>query len=154
MSETKRNKRENTLMIRQYNDSDIEPLLDIWLSASIAAHDFVDPSFWRSQLGNMRDLYIPMAEVYVYEMNSEVVGFSALHEDRLAALFVPPALQGKGIGKQLLMHAKRQRAQLSLSVYKDNDSALQFYLSQGFTVISEQQDEHTGCLECTMSTTC
>lgn len=61
-----------------------------------------------------------------------------------------PAFQGKGIGKQLLSHAKAQREILSLSVYKENQASYQFYLSQGFTVISEQMDEHTGHPEYTM----
>ena len=63
----------------------------------------------------------------------------------------PWELQGKGIGKQLLSHAKTQRAVLSLSVYKENQASYQFYLSQGFNVVSEQLDEHTGHSEYTMS---
>ncbi|NMT19075.1 GNAT family N-acetyltransferase, partial [Vibrio parahaemolyticus] len=46
---------------------------------------------------------------------------------------------------------KAQRAVLSLSVYKENQVSYQFYLSQGFKVISEQLDEHTGHPEYTMS---
>ena len=46
-------------MIREYNPTDIEAVLDIWLTASIKAHDFVAPEFWESQVANMRDLYIP-----------------------------------------------------------------------------------------------
>ncbi len=41
---------------------------------------------------------------------------------------------------------------LTLSVYKENQASYQFYLSQGFNVISEQVDEYTGHLEYTMST--
>ncbi|TOK35100.1 GNAT family N-acetyltransferase, partial [Vibrio parahaemolyticus] len=106
---------------------------------------------WESQLENMRNIYIPASETYVYEVESKVVGFYALYENSLAAIFVYPELQGKGIGKQLLSHAKAQRAVLSLSVYKENQASYQFYLSQGFKVVSEQVDEHTGHSEYTMS---
>ena len=51
-----------------------------------------------------------------------------------------------------MAHAKRQRAELTLSVYKENEASYRFYLTQGFRVISEQADEHTGHLEYTMST--
>ena len=99
----------------------------------------------------MRNIYIPASETYVYEAESRVVGFYALYEDSLAAIFVSPERQGEGIGKQLLSHAKAQRVILRLSVYKDNKASYQFYLSQGFKVVSEQLDEHTGYPEYTMS---
>ncbi|TOM78901.1 GNAT family N-acetyltransferase, partial [Vibrio parahaemolyticus] len=94
--------------------------------------------FWESQVENMRSFYIPASETYVYEAESKVVGFYALYENSLAAIFVSPELQGKGIGKQLLSHAKTQRAELNLSVYKENQASYLFYLSQGFKVVSEQ----------------
>ncbi|WP_217523141.1 MULTISPECIES: N-acetyltransferase [Vibrio] len=139
-------------MIRKYNDNDLDSILEIWLTASMKAHDFVSAEFWKSQVDNMRNIYLPASEICVYEMDSKVVGFYALYESNLAAIFVEPDLQGKGIGKQLLTHARSQRVMLTLSVYKENHASYQFYLSQGFNVISEQVDEHTGHLEYTMST--
>ncbi|MBE3936079.1 N-acetyltransferase [Vibrio parahaemolyticus] len=138
-------------MIRKYNENDMDSVLDIWLNASVIAHDFISAEFWESQVENMRNIYIPASETYVYEAESKVVGFYALYENSLAAIFVSPELQGQGIGKQLLSHAKARRAVLSLSVYKENQTSYQFYLSQGFKVVSEQVDEHTGHLEYTMS---
>ncbi|ELJ9746469.1 TPA: N-acetyltransferase [Vibrio parahaemolyticus] len=138
-------------MIRKYNSNDLDSVLEIWLEASVKAHDFVPADFWGSQVENMRNIYIPASEVFVYEIESKIVGFYALHESTLAAIFVFPEFQGKGIGKQLLSHAKAQRAIVSLSVYKENQASYQFYLSQGFAVVSEQLDEHTGHPEYTMS---
>ncbi len=138
-------------MIRKYNSIDLDSVLEIWFEASVKAHDFVSADFWESQAENMLNIYIPASEVFVYEIESRIVGFYALYENNLAAIFVLPAFQGKGIGKQLLNHAKAQRAVLSLSVYKENQASYQFYLSQGFTVVGEQLDEHTGHPEYTMS---
>ena len=131
-------------MIRKNTENDLEKILDIWLNASIKAHDFVAAEFWQSQLKNMRNIYLPAAETYVYETDSGVVGFYALHQDNLAAIFVAPECQGQGIGKQLLDHAKTRRRLLTLTVYKENQAGCQFYLSQGFSVLSEQLDDHTG----------
>lgn len=139
-------------MIRIYNDNDLDSVLKIWLTVSVKAHDFVSAEFWKSQVDNMRNIYLPASEICVYETGSKVVGFYALYENNLAAIFVEPDLQGKGIGKQLLNHAKSQRVMLTLSVYKENQASYQFYLSQGFKVVSEQLDEHTGHLEYIMST--
>jgi putative acetyltransferase len=130
----------------------MEPVLAIWLEVSIEAHNFVEADFWKSQVENMCSIYIPASEAYVYEHNSEVVGFYALDKNRLAAIFVSSEWQGQGIGKALLAHAKAQRTPLTLSVYRENEASFQFYLSQGFTVIGEQRDENTGHLEYTMRT--
>jgi GNAT superfamily N-acetyltransferase len=89
---------------------DMEVVLAIWLEASIKAHDFVDAQFWKSQVDNMRRIYIPASETFVYESDAKVVGFCALHENCLAAIFVIPAFQGQGIGKALPSHAKAQRS--------------------------------------------
>ncbi|EHR0921354.1 GNAT family N-acetyltransferase [Vibrio parahaemolyticus] len=137
-------------MIRKYNSNDLDLVIEIWLEASVKAHNFVSADFWESQVESMCNIYIPASEVFVYEIESKIVGFYALYENNLAAIFVLPAFQGKGIGKQLLSHAKAQRAILSLSVYKENKASYQFYLSQGFRVVSEQLDGHTGHLEYTM----
>jgi putative acetyltransferase len=138
-------------MIRKYSENDMDSVLEIWLNASVKAHDFISAEFWESQVESMRNIYIPVSETYVYEAESKVVGFYALYGNSLAAIFVSPELQGKGIGKQLLSHAKTQRVELSLSVYKENRASFQFYLSQDFNVVSEQLDEHTGHPEYTMS---
>ena len=138
-------------MIRKFIESDMDAVLDIWLSASIIAHDFIEASFWESQKENMRNIYIPLSESYVFELDSKIAGFYSLKENILAAIFVSPEFQGKGIGKQLIAHAKKQRAKLTLSVYKENISSCQFYLCQGFAIVSEQTDEHTGHQEYTMS---
>jgi len=132
------------VMIREFVPSDMDSVLDVWLSASIKAHDFVESDFWRSQLENMRNIYIPASEVYVYEDESGLFGFCALLEDQLAAIFVAPEAQGKGIGKSLLLHAKARRKTITLSVYKANSSSIIFYKSQGFSIVGESLDGATG----------
>ncbi|MBK1792400.1 N-acetyltransferase [Persicirhabdus sediminis] len=138
-------------MIRKYTAQDAEAVLDIWLTASIKAHDFVAPEFWESQISAMRDIYLPASKSFVFEDDSQVVGFYSLNENLLAAIFVSPECQGKGIGKQLMAHAKQQCSDLTLNVYKDNEATYKFYLAQGFKVDNEHVCEHTGCAEYAMS---
>ncbi len=99
----------------------------------------------------MRNIYIPASETYVFENGSGIEGFYSLKDNILAAIFVCPEYQSRGIGRQLLDHAKKQREKLSLSVYKENKDACRFYLSHGFRVISKQTDAHTGHQEYIMS---
>jgi putative acetyltransferase len=137
-------------MIRRTNSNDIEAILEIWLSASIKAHNFIAHSFWESQLENMKNIYLPLSEVYVYENLTNILGFYALHDDTLAAIFVSPSHQGKGIGNKLIAHAEQQRESLLLNVYKDNEQSIKFYLKHGFECIGEQVDQNTGHKELKM----
>ncbi len=131
-------------MIRTFEQRDMEAVLDIWLRATLKAHDFIEASFWQSQVDNMRHLYLPASQSYVIEQDARVLGFYSLHEDRLAALFVAPECQGQGLGKRLLAHARTLRSVLNLGVYKNNTASCAFYRAQGFVVIREQTDEQTG----------
>ncbi|WP_027896741.1 N-acetyltransferase [Zestomonas thermotolerans] len=137
-------------MIRPYLPTDGDAVLDIWLKASIQAHDFVPASFWRERLPAMREHYLPQAETLVLEENGRVVGFASLHGQRLAALFVSPEAQARGLGRLLLDAAKRRRASLELSVYRTNARALAFYRAGGFVTVDETCDPHTGQPELTM----
>ncbi|MBD2814389.1 hypothetical protein ID850_06350 [Xenorhabdus sp. Flor] len=83
-------------MIRKFTEADMDDVLTIWLEASIKAHHFVAADFWKSQVENMRNLYIPASEVYVYVQNGKIIGFYALHNDVLATIFVLPNSQGQG----------------------------------------------------------
>ena len=130
--------------IRAFQAEDMEAVLSIWLSVSVQAHDFIEPRFWESKQGAMRDVYLPASETYVAEALGQVVGFYSLYENTLAAIFVQPNQQGHGLGSALLEDAKRRREWLQLTVYAQNVSSVRFYEARGFVPMGEQLDEHTG----------
>ena len=138
-----------TIMIRAFDPSDMNDVLDIWLRASIEAHGFVDREFWESRVKDMRSVYIPASDTYVF-IDHEIRGFFSLQGDTLAALFVSPEFQGNGIGQRLMDKAKSLRNQLNLTVYKENTRSIDFYRKCGFTIIKEKVDEHTGHVELLM----
>ena len=137
-------------MIRPVNENDMSAVLEVWLAASTEAHAFIEPSFWEAYVESMRTVYLPASETYGYVIDGTLVAFYSLREDNLAALFVAPGYQGYGIGKALLKDARRRRRVITLSVYQENQAACQFYLKQGFSIISEGICEHTGHREYTM----
>lgn len=141
-------------MIRKYREADIEQILDIWLSASIKAHSFIGPEYWKSKVSEMRDVYLPASETFVFESEGQVVGFYSLYGSTLAAIFVSPSLHGKGIGSALMDDAKSRRECLQLSVYSDNTPSINFYKQHGFIPLVEQIDEHTGYREFIMEHYC
>lgn len=130
-------------MIRQAMPKDADAILDVWLLASLQAHDFIPAAFWWQQQEAMRARYLPMAEIWVCERHNQVQGFVALVDNYLAALFVRPDCQQNGIGKALLDNAKQQRDQLSLKVFCENDIAVHFYTQQHFKVVGEGVDAAT-----------
>lgn len=137
-------------MIRRFHQSDIETILNIWLTASIKAHNFMPAEYWQSKVNDMREIYLPASESYVYEENGDVVGFISIYQDNLAALFVSPLKQGNGIGSKLIEYIKSKYQVLNLSVYKENRASIAFYKKHGFTHVCEQIDEHTGHPEIAM----
>lgn len=138
-------------MIREFITSDMDGVLRIWLESSVKAHDFVDRAFWESKLDDMRNIYIPASETYVYESDSEVKGFFSLHDDTLAAIFVAPGCQGEGIGQKLMTKVKSLRERIILNVYRENQKAVAFYKRCGFREVSEKKDSHTGHVELVMA---
>ncbi|WP_240776317.1 GNAT family N-acetyltransferase [Nitrincola alkalilacustris] len=139
------------MMIRPFNLADMDQVLQVWLDASVLAHDFVDGEFWASRIEDMRHIYLPLSEIYVYEENGIIQGFLSLQDDTLAALFIRPEYQGRGIGFQLMEMAKEERERLDLAVYKCNWRSVDFYERCGFQPVREQTDQHTGQTEVVMT---
>ena len=76
---------------------------------------------------------------------------TGLREDYLAALFVAPAHQKRGVGSRLLALAKKMRGTLDLSVYAENERAVAFYQKNGFRITGERIEEVTGRTELLMA---
>ena len=131
--------------------SDLKACAAIWLEASIAAHTFIAPDFWARNHTAMLEEYLPASDVYVAKTQSTIVGFAAIHDCVLAALFVDPAEWGKGIGSELIRYTKDKYAKLELAVYTSNARALRFYRQHGFVLQEERICPHTGEPELLMS---
>ncbi|WP_394133240.1 N-acetyltransferase [Shewanella maritima] len=131
-------------MIRTLREDDLDSAVAIWLAASIKAHSFVPETFWQLQQQNMREVYLPNSESWVYEDNGQILGFISYYDGSIPAIFVAPQAQSKGIGGQLLDTVKNKYEQLTLTVYAENEKTHQFYLRHGFTDEGTCICEHTG----------
>ncbi len=133
-------------MIRPFHEEDMDAVLAIWLAASNLAHDFMGEGYWAQHVEAMRQQYLPASEIQVYVSaeTQQVLGFFALHQDCMAALFVSPEAQGRGIGQALMAKAKSIRPSLSLSVYAKNIRSVAFYERCGFVPQTKEIDDITG----------
>lgn len=139
-------------MIRVLREQDLAAVMEIWLDANVKAHHFIPEAYWAGHFPAVREM-LPQAEIYVFENDSshEIEGFIGLTGSYIAGIFVKEAAQSKGIGGQLLNHAKQRRTRMELSVYRKNARAVQFYQREQFAVQSERVDGDTGEKELVMA---
>lgn len=132
-------------MIRKYVDGDIDAVMQIWLNTNIQAHRFISSNYWKNNFDVVKEM-LPLAEIYVYEDDcaKQIDGFIGLNDNYIEGIFVKETMQSKGIGKQLLNHAKKVRSTLKLRVYQKNEKATKFYLREKFSIQSENVDDNTG----------
>jgi ribosomal protein S18 acetylase RimI-like enzyme len=136
-------------MIRRFEVSDTDKVMDIWLKANIKAHDFIPAGYWKGNYDPVKNM-LPDATVFVYADNNEIKGFIGLKEHYIAGIFIDTNNQSKGMGKELLDYVKKHNTELFLRVYKKNVRAVKFYLREDFSVLKEQVDENTGEIELVM----
>lgn len=133
-------------MIRKYEGSDKEQVMQLWLNTNLQAHNFINKDYWKENYKNVAEM-LEAAEIYVMEFNHEIKGFIGLMDEMIAGIFVDVNSQSRGIGKQLLDYVKVQKTQLQLCVYKKNERAFNFYSRELFEIQKEQVDESTGEIE-------
>lgn len=130
-------------MIRQFQKSDTERVMQIWLHGNEEAHDFIPKEYWRCNYEQVSE-QISEAEVSVCESNGEIQGFLGIMDGYIAGIFVDCRYRSRGIGRQLLEYAKQRHDTLTLNVYQRNKRAVSFYLREGFSIQSQGIDGNTG----------
>jgi putative acetyltransferase len=140
-------------MIRLFTPEDTETVIDLWLQSSIQAHPFIPRMYWEQQTEVMRTVYLPLSDeivLHIDDVSGELTSFMAFTGEFLAALFVAPLWQGKGLGSRLFRIAQRMHPGFSLSVYSGNTRAVEFYLRHGMQVCGERVEQSTGQRELIM----
>jgi putative acetyltransferase len=135
-------------MIREMKCEDIGILMDIWLKSTIEAHSFISESYWVKNYSLIKEHYLPTSKTYIFEDTHLIKGFiSILNDNYIGALFIDTKFQNNGIGSKLISHVQKQYDQLSLSVYKKNIKAINFYKSTDFYIEKENFDTATNEFE-------
>lgn len=130
-------------MIRVLEEKDVDTVAKIWLETNIKTHDFIASNYWKEHYEIIKDMFL-QAEVYVYEIEKEIMGFIGLDKEYIEGIFVLDQYQKRGIGKALLNHVKAKKEHLSLNVYQKNLNAIQFYQREDFCIQYEDVDKNTG----------
>ncbi|QDS91812.1 putative N-acetyltransferase YjaB [Roseimaritima multifibrata] len=131
-------------MIRKYEASDLNDLLETWAAASELAHPFLTQEFLASERENIPNVYLPIADTWVFESEGQVIGFIALIGNEIGAIFVHPSIQRTGVGTSLMEKAKALHEELEVEVFVSNTIGRGFYAKCGFTLMEEKLHEPTG----------
>ena len=137
-------------MIREFQISDTEQVMKLWLSGNKDAHFFVPEGYRHSHFDEVQEA-LSAAKVFVWETDGSITAFIGMADNYIAGIFVDEKCRSMGIGAQLVTYVKQRYDSLSLKVYQKNVQAVMFYQREGFSIRSEGMDEDTGEREYTMS---
>lgn len=133
-------------VIRKFQDFDLKKVMRLWYEGNLEAHDFIDQSYWDRNLSYVKRV-IPQVEVYVYEINGQVVGFVGIDEGYIAGLFVDKEFRGCGVGSKLMDYVKERYDFFTLHVFENNYGAVTFYENRGLLKKEESIHEDLGEVE-------
>lgn len=131
-------------MIRKHVEKDLEQIMNIWQKSSALAHPFLKDEFVEKITSDMRYLYIPNSETWVFEDNDSIVGFISMIENEIGGLFVLPDSHSKGIGTKLVDFVAKENKVLEVEVFEKNKIGNAFYDKYGFKLIKQYLHEESG----------
>ena len=124
--------------------------MQIWKNENIKAHKFISKEYWENNYSYVKEI-LPNAEIYVYVIEENIVGFVGVNQNYIEGIFVDINNQYNGIGTLLLNKVKENKTNLILNVYKKNKKAINFYKKNNFIITSESIDKNTNEIEYTMT---
>ncbi len=142
----KEHDRESHMSIRKFEESDLPKVLEIYAQSKLDELRFEEREFDLLRLEDdpKRLPKIRESDIYVYE-EGDILGFGAIFESEIRALFVPPNVRGKGVGKNLLEFLlSKHIGSISLWVASSNKPAMQLYKSYGFNIAKEFLANYNG----------
>ena len=133
------------ISIRRGTPQDVPRALEIWRSAVDATHGFLTAQD-RDEIDEMvANEFLPKAELWLaVDEHEQVAGFLVMDGKMIDALFVDPAVHGRGVGTALLDHALQLQPAAIVDASEQATNALPFYLSRGFRVVGRSETDPQG----------
>ena len=133
------------ISIRRGTPQDVPRALEIWRSAVDATHGFLTARD-RDEIDEMvANEFLPKAELWLaVDEHEQVAGFLVMDGKMIDALFVDPAVHGRGVGTALLDHALQLQPAAIVDASEQATNALPFYLSRGFRVVGRSETDPQG----------
>ena len=130
--------------IRPAQIADTDMLVALWRRSVLATHTFLSVADVDALMAVVRHQVLGNLEVWALENGGDAIGFMALHQNSVEALFMDPGHRRHGGGRQMLNHARSLKGPLVVDVNEQNSQALQFYLAEGFEVAGRSKIDRGG----------
>jgi putative acetyltransferase len=133
------------MRIRTGGPDDVPRALEIWRAAVGATHGFLTPED-RAEIDVMvaKD-FLPNALLWLAVDDADrALGFLVMDGEMIDALFVDPAVHGRGIGTALLAHALTLAPHATVDASEQASNALPFYEARGFVRTGRSETDPQG----------
>lgn len=131
-------------MIRKHKPQDLDQIINVWHSSSSLAHPFLNLDFVEKLESEMREIYIPDSNTWVYEEKNCIKGFISMIDEQIAGLFVLPEYHSNGVGTSLVNYVNEYHKQLKVEVFERNTIGRAFYKKYGFSLVSSFIHDESG----------
>jgi putative acetyltransferase len=135
------------MRVRPARVEDRERLLELWERSVRATHHFLeDRDVVALRPLVAEELASDAVDWWVLVSATEaLIGFLGFASDTIEALFIDPDHHGQGGGKFLVAHAQSLGAgALAVDVNEQNEAALRFYKTLGFSVVGRSPTDAGG----------
>jgi putative acetyltransferase len=131
-------------VIRPNSPDDAPRAFAIWRAAVDATHGFLS-SEHKAEIAGQVEAMLPAVPLWIAEDADGIAqGFMVFAEGTIEALFVDPAVHGRGFGSALVGHALALDPQARVDANEQADNALPFYESRGFLRIGRSEHDADG----------
>ena len=132
------------MKVRQGTAADVPRALAIWRDAVDATHGFLTPED-RAEIDGMVQRFLAEAELWLVDgTDGRAAGFLVMDGDLIDALFVDPAVHGRGYGTALLDHALTLAPEALVDASEQATNALPFYEARGFVRFGRSETDPQG----------
>lgn len=131
------------MIVRKGTSEDTPRALEIWRDAVDATHGFLTAED-RIEIDALVAGWLPTVELWLVDDGAHPVGFLVMDGEMIDALFVDPAVHGRGFGTALLRHALGLSPNATVDASEQADNALQFYEARGFVRTGRSETDPQG----------
>lgn len=130
--------------ILPFEKENTSQLLSVWEESVLATHHFLLADDFREIKVMLHSFDFNSLSVFCAFENKNIVGFIALHDQKVEMLFVHPNYFGKKVGFQLMQFAMTEHRANQVDVNHQNTSAKQFYEKLGFKTFAIHPKDDMG----------
>jgi len=132
------------MTVRRGTAADVPRALAIWRDAVDATHRFLSPPD-RAEIDALVVAWLPTVDLWLIDdAGGCPVGFLVMDGNLIDALFVDPAVHGRGFGTALLDHALALAPGAVVDASEQATNALPFYEARGFVRIGRSETDPQG----------